>query len=60
MTDSRRPRTLLDVSRRAKEGDDGAFDRATREFLDVFYANPGGRRAAIEDRPEPLDPVRDA
>lgn len=56
----RRPRTLLEVSRRAKEGDGQAFDRATREFLDFFYADPARRPRALEDRPEALDPVRDA
>jgi len=56
----RRPRTLLEVSRRAKTRDAETFDAATREFLDAFYSDPQGRRAALEERPEPLDPLRDA
>lgn len=58
--DSRRPRTLLEVSRRAKKGDAQIFDRVASEFLDAFYANPKRRQAALRDRPAPLDPVRDA
>src|SRR5262245_38826226 len=58
--ESRRPRTLLEVSRRAKNGHGAAFDRATREFLDSFYANPQRRPASLMDCPLPLDPVRDA
>ena len=58
-TTGKRPRTLLEVSRRAKGGEQG-FDNATREFLDAFYANPDSRRAALQDRPEPIDPIRDA
>jgi hypothetical protein len=61
IADSRkRPRTLLEVSRRAKGANGEAFDRATREFLDAFYADPAGRRAALEERPEALGAVQDA
>lgn len=60
MTLSRkRPRTLLQISRRAKSGRQD-FDHATREFLDTFYADADSRSAALRDRPEPIDPVRDA
>jgi hypothetical protein len=55
----KRPRTLLEISRRAKRGEQG-FDHATREFLDAFYANADERQAALRDRPEGMDPIRDA
>jgi hypothetical protein len=55
----KRPATLLEVSRRTL-GDEQAFDPALREFLDGFYANPGSRNAAIGQRPEPVDALRDA
>jgi hypothetical protein len=58
--DSKRPRTLLEISRRVRDSDDDAFDRAAHEFLEVFYEQPEEREAALADRPEPLDPVRDA
>jgi hypothetical protein len=56
---NKRPRTLLEVSRCARGGDQ-AFDHATREFLDAFYANQQWRRAALRDRPEAIDSIRDA
>ena len=34
---TKRPRTLLEVSQRAKSAEQ-AFDPALREFLDVFYS----------------------
>ena len=49
----------MEISRRAKRGEQG-FDHATREFLDAFYANADERRAALRDRPEGMDPIRDA
>lgn len=54
----KRPRTLWEISRRANRGEQG-FDPATREFLDTFYATPDARRAALQDRPERIDPIRD-
>jgi hypothetical protein len=55
----RRPRTLLEVSRRYNRGEQ-EFDPALREFLDVFYLEPEWRTAAITDCPEPMDSLRDA
>lgn len=55
----KRPETLLEVSLRTKRGEQ-AFDPALREFLDVFYAQKGGRTAALRDRPEPIDALHDA
>jgi hypothetical protein len=55
-----RPKTLGEVSRRVRAGED-EFDRALREFLDHFYlSEPSGRMSAIANRPEPLDALRDA
>ena len=56
---SRRPRSLHEVSVRAKSGAQG-FDAALREFLDTFYANPERRPEALMARPVALDAVRDA
>jgi hypothetical protein len=56
---SRRPRTLAEVASRAAGGEQG-FDLALREFLDSFYADPEQREAAIRQRPQTLDPLRDA
>lgn len=56
---SKRPRTLLEVSRRTKGGVQ-PFDSALREFLDVFYAEPQRRGVALEERPESIDAVHDA
>jgi hypothetical protein len=36
------------------------FDPSLREFLDSFYANPGSRQQAIEERPISIDAVHDA
>ena len=57
--DTKRPRTLHEVSRRAAAGEQ-AFDPALREFLDTFYANPDAREAALSMRPLTLDALRDA
>ena len=54
-----RPSTLLEVARRAAEGEQ-SFDVALREFLDSFYADPEHREAAIRQQPPTLDPLRDA
>ena len=54
-----RPRSLAEVARRVATGDQ-PFDPALREFLDTFYANPETRRAALDDPPQRLDPLRDA
>ncbi len=54
-----RPRTLLEVSRRAKAGTQ-TFDPALREFLDEFYACSEERQAAMADEPVLLDDVKDA
>jgi hypothetical protein len=56
---SRRPRTLEEVARRVAAGEQN-FDLALREFLDVYYANPNEREAAIRQQPRPLDALRDA
>lgn len=56
---SRRPRSLHEVSLRARDGLQ-PFDAALREFLDAFYANPGLRADALQARPVPLDDLRDA
>ena len=58
-TSFRRPRTLHEVSVRAADGEQ-AFDRALREFLDHFYANPEHREASLRAQPLPLDDLRDA
>jgi len=55
----KKPRTLCEVVRRVKSGDQ-AFDPSLREFLDAFYANPGARQSAVEDCPESIDVVHDA
>jgi hypothetical protein len=55
----KRPTTLREVARRAQGGVQ-PFDPALREFLDAFYAEPELRRSALEERPEPIDPVHDA
>src|SRR5215472_4286829 len=56
---SRRPRTLHEVSIRARNGDQ-AFDAALREFLDSFYANPEARDEALRVPPVHLDDLHDA
>jgi hypothetical protein len=56
---SKRPKTLLEVSRRTKRGEQ-AFDPALREFLDAFYAHPEDRAAALRDPPEAIDALHDA
>lgn len=56
---SRRPRSLYEVSLRARDGSQ-PFDAGLREFLDVFYANPDLRQDALQVRPVPLDDLRDA
>lgn len=55
----RRPKTLGEVARRVKNGEQ-QFDLAVREFLDSFYADRERRTAAIEDAPELIDSLRDA
>jgi hypothetical protein len=55
----KRPRTLREVSRRVKNGEQG-FDNAVLEFLDSFYSYPELRAAAICDAPELIDALRDA
>jgi hypothetical protein len=55
----KRPRTIWEISRRVNRGEQG-FDPATREFLDAFYATPDARQAVLQDRPERIDPTRDA
>jgi len=56
---SRRPRSLQEVSIRARDGLQG-FDAALREFLDTFYSLPELREEALKARPVQLDNVRDA
>lgn len=56
---SGRPRALRDIAIRVASGEQ-AFDRAVREFLDVFYGEPDHRPAAIAQRPEVIGPVKDA
>jgi hypothetical protein len=55
----KKPRTLCEVVRRVKSGEQ-QFDPSLHEFLDSFYANPGSRQAAIEDRPASIDALHDA
>lgn len=57
--ETRRPRTLAEVSRRVVAGEQ-PFDMALSEFLDVFYTAPDRRDSAIADAPAPLPPVQDA
>ncbi len=60
MTDlGKRPGSLREVARRVKSGEEH-FDLAIREFLDSFYASSERRAAAIAERPELIDPLRDA
>ena len=55
-----RPQTLVEVSRRARSGEDD-FDHALREFLDHFYTADGtGRQTSIAEPPLAMDPLRDA
>jgi hypothetical protein len=56
---TKRPGTVRDVARRVQSGEQ-KFDLAVREFLDSFYAYPELRAAAIKERPELLDALRDA
>jgi len=56
---TKRPRTLLEVSRRTKEGQQ-PFDRAVREFLDVFYSESEHREQALAESPLHIDAVHDA
>jgi hypothetical protein len=58
-TVSRRPRSIYEVSVRARDGTQ-PFDAALHEFLDSFYAAPEQRGAALETCPVPLDDLRDA
>jgi hypothetical protein len=58
-TSVRRPRTLFEVARRVRCGEQ-KFDAAMLEFLDSFYADPEDRASAIRDRPELIDSLRDA
>src|SRR4051812_27212740 len=55
----RKPATLGEVVRRVKASEQ-KFDPSLREFLDSFYANPGTRQQAIEERPASIDAVHDA
>ena len=54
-----RPQTLREVSLRTMRGEQ-SFDPALREFLDTFYATPGGRIEGLRERPELIDAVHDA
>lgn len=56
---SKRPRTLYEVARRVNAAEQ-KFDAAIPEFLDAFYADPELRAAAIRDRPDLIDALRDA
>ena len=47
---TKRPTSLRQVADRAWRAED-SFDRALREFLDFFYANPGRRIRALKARP---------
>ena len=58
-TVSRRPRSIYEVSVRARDGAQ-PFDAALREFLDGFYGDPEQREAALGTRPVPLDDLHDA
>lgn len=55
----KRPASLCEVARNVKRGEQ-EFDLAVREFLDSFYAVPERRAQAISERPELIDPLRDA
>jgi hypothetical protein len=55
----KKPESLREVVRRVKAGEQ-KFDPSLREFLDSFYANPGSRQQAIEERPISIDAVHDA
>jgi hypothetical protein len=55
----KRPATLPEAVRRAKDGEQG-FDVAIREFLDTFYSNPERRSEIISQQPDKIDPLRDA
>jgi hypothetical protein len=55
----KRPHTLCEVARRVKRNEQD-FDAAVREFLDSFYLNPERRAEAIGERPDLIDPLRDA
>ena len=55
----RKPRTLGEVVRRAKAGEQ-RFDPSLREFLDSFYVNLDSRQQAIDERPDSIDAVHDA
>ena len=57
--ETRRPRTLAEVARRVV-ADEQPFDLALSEFLDVFYAVPDEREAAIAEAPARLAGVQDA
>src|SRR5436189_4512764 len=54
-----KPGSLAEVVRRIKSGEQN-FDPSLREFLDSFYANPGSRQQALEERPISIDAVHDA
>src|SRR5256885_9726675 len=56
---TKRPTSLRQVADRAWRAED-SFDRALREFLDFFYANPGRRIRALKARPRSLDDLQDA
>ena len=56
---STRPGTLLEISRRVREGTQ-RFDPALREFLDEFYLHPQRRAEALREEPGLLDDVKDA
>jgi hypothetical protein len=55
----KRPATLREAVRRAKDGEQG-FDVAIREFLDTFYSDPERRSEIIAEQPDAIDPLRDA
>jgi hypothetical protein len=55
----RKPGSLAEVVRRVRGGEQ-KFDPSLREFLDSFYANPGSRQQALEERPISIDALHDA
>jgi hypothetical protein len=55
-----RPRTIAEIAERAPGGG-GAFDRATREFLDTWQLlPPSERRDALALEPRPVGHLEDA
>jgi hypothetical protein len=56
---AKKPRTLKEVVRRAKDGE-RKFDPSLLEFLDSFYSDPASRQQAIDERPASIDALHDA